>query len=63
MIWVSSIGGRNGKAVKVTNLIVNRPGSLQSTCEEKGPRIIVFDVAGIIRGDIKIKHLYITNGG
>jgi len=60
---VRSIGGRNGQIIKVTNLNANGPGSLQAACEKPGPRIVVFDVAGIIRGDIAIKYPYITIAG
>jgi pectate lyase len=58
-----AVGGRGGKVVKVTNLNSSGPGSLQEACETKGPRIVVFTVGGIIRGDIFIKHSYITIAG
>lgn len=56
-------GGRNGKIIKVTNLDAEGPGSLQAACAEKGPRIVVFDVAGVIFGDVVIKHPFITIAG
>ncbi|MBM4340551.1 MAG: pectate lyase precursor [Deltaproteobacteria bacterium] len=58
-----SIGGRGGKVIKVTNLNSNGPGSLQAACETKGPRIVIFEVGGVIRGDVAIKHSHITIAG
>jgi len=58
-----SVGGRGGKVIKVTNLNSSGPGSLQAACEAKGPRIVVFEVGGVIRGDIIIRHSFITIAG
>lgn len=58
-----SIGGRDGRVVKVTNLNSSGPGSLQAACEAVGPRIVVFDVGGVIRGDVKVRHSRITIAG
>jgi len=41
-------GGRGGRVIKVTTLKPDGPGSLQWACSQKGPRIVVFDVAGVI---------------
>lgn len=58
-----AMGGRGGKVIKVTNLNSSGPGSLQAACEAKAPRMVVFEVGGVIRGDIAIKHSYITIAG
>ena len=58
-----AVGGRGGKVIKVMNLNSSGPGSLQAACEAKEPRIVVFEVGGVIRGDIAIKHPYITIAG
>jgi hypothetical protein len=49
-------GGRGGRVIKVTNLKADGPGSLQAACREAGPRIVVFDVSGVIEGDVTIEH-------
>jgi len=57
-----SVGGRGGRVIKVTNLNGDGPGSLQAACAEKGPRIVVFDVSGVIQVKGKGKHgLQITD--
>ncbi|MFC1717231.1 polysaccharide lyase family 1 protein [Candidatus Poribacteria bacterium] len=58
-----AVGGRGGKVIKVTNLDSSGPGSLQAACEAEEPRIVVFEVGGVIRGDIAIRHSYITIAG
>jgi hypothetical protein len=60
-----SFGGRGGKVFVVTNLNDSGPGSLREACESAGPRIVVFNVAGIIhlQKPIYIEAPYITIDG
>jgi hypothetical protein len=44
-----SFGGRGGKVFVVTSLDDSGPGTLREAVESAGPRIVVFNVAGIIR--------------
>ncbi len=60
-----SFGGRGGRVYVVTNLNDTGPGSFREACEAGGPRIVVFNVAGIIRlkEKIRIRAPYITIDG
>ncbi len=58
-----SRGGRGGQVIKVTTLNGSGPGSLAEAAAAEGPRIVVFEVSGVIRGDIRIRHPYITIAG
>jgi hypothetical protein len=60
-----SFGGRGGKVIVVTNLNDDGPGSFRWACEQGGARIIVFNVAGIIRiqTPVIIRAPYITIQG
>ena len=46
--WADTDGGRGGAIVRVTNLNPDGPGSFKAAIERKGPRIVVFEVGGII---------------
>jgi pectate lyase len=59
----ATTGGRGGQVIAVTNLNPSGPGSLQTACEAKGPRIVVFKVAGTIEGDVRIRNDFITIAG
>lgn len=60
-----SFGGRGGKVITVTNLNDRGPGSFREACETGGARIVVFNVAGIIRlkTPIIVRAPYITIAG
>ena len=58
-------GGRGGKVIVVTSLADFGPGTLREACETGGARIVVFNVAGIIRisTPIHVRAPYITIAG
>ncbi len=57
-------GGRGGRVIKVTNLNASGPGSLQEALNVPRPRIIIFDVSGVIKaGKINIPHGDVTIAG
>ena len=60
-----SFGGRGGKVLVVTNLNDNGPGSFRWACEQGGARIVVFNVAGIIKikTPVIVRAPYITIAG
>ena len=60
-----SFGGRGGKVIVVTSLADNGPGTLREACEQGGARIIVFNVAGIIKlkSPLIVRAPYITIAG
>ncbi|MDR1610457.1 MAG: polysaccharide lyase [Candidatus Symbiothrix sp.] len=60
-----SFGGRGGKVIAVTNLDDSGPGSFRDACEQGGARIVVFNVAGVIRltSPVIIRAPYITIAG
>lgn len=58
--WASTTpGGRGGEIIRVTNLNSEGPGSLRAAIEAEGPRIVVFEVGGII--DLEMKTLRVRN--
>ena len=59
--WAAhATGGRGGKLIKVTTLAAEGPGSIGAALAAKGPRIVVFEVGGVI--DLGVKTVNITEG-
>ncbi len=60
-----SFGGRGGKVIVVTSLEDSGTGTFREACEQGGARIVVFNVAGIIRltTPLIIRAPYITIAG
>jgi len=56
-------GGRGGRVIKVTTLDAKGPGSLLAAVQAKGPRIVVFDTSGVIRGNVTITEPDLTIAG
>lgn len=59
-------GGRGGQILRVTTLAPDGPGSLKAAIETPGPRIIVFEVGGVIdmgRQSISVIHPFLTIAG
>src|SRR5262249_40981521 len=58
-------GGRGGKVFVVTSLADSGPGTLREAVEAKGPRTVVFGVAGIITLEkpLAINNPFITIAG
>jgi hypothetical protein len=59
-------GGRGGKILRVTTLAPNGPGSLLEAINADGPRIVVFEVGGVIdfeQHEIRIANPYLTVAG
>ena len=56
---LDSKGGSGGEIIKVTNLNIEGKGSLSEAIQFDGPRIIVFEVAGVI--DLEGNTLQILN--
>ena len=61
-----TVGGRGGQILRVTTLAPDGPGSLKAAIETPGPRIIVFEVGGVIdmgRTTISVTHPFLTIAG
>ena len=59
-------GGRGGQIIRVTNLNASGPGSFSEAIKTSGPRIIIFEVGGVIdlQGEqIRIYEPYVTIAG
>src|SRR5688572_10030135 len=51
-------GGRGGRVLRVTTLAASGPGSFAEAVTASGPRIVVFEVGGVV--DLGMKELRIT---
>jgi pectate lyase len=59
-------GGRGGEILRVTTLAPDGPGSIRAALEARGPRIVVFEVGGVIDlgvREIDIVEPYLTLAG
>jgi hypothetical protein len=59
-------GGRGGQVIRVTTLAAEGPGSLRAAIETSGPRIVVFEVGGVIdlrRQPLRIAEPELTIAG
>lgn len=59
-------GGGGGRIIRVTTLAAAGPGSLRAALDAKGPRIVVFEVGGVIdlgRTTLTITEPYLTIAG
>ncbi|WP_422016543.1 pectate lyase family protein [Roseateles sp.] len=58
--WAQTTGGQGGRIVRVTTLAADGPGSLKAALDMPGPRIVVFEVGGVI--DLGGKSLRLREG-
>ena len=64
--WAETQGGRGGAIVRVTNLNASGPGSFRAAVERRGPRIVVFEVGGVIDlglSTLSIEEPFLTIAG
>ncbi|MBP6546680.1 MAG: pectate lyase [Phenylobacterium sp.] len=65
--WAATTpGGRGGRIIRVTTLASEGPGSFREAVEAKGPRIVVFEVGGVIdldRKTLRISEPFLTIAG
>jgi len=63
---IHTLAGRGGKLIRVANLNADGPGSLREALDAKGPRIVVFEVGGVIdlnRNNLTIREPFLTLAG
>ena len=63
---MQTIGGLEGRVIRVTSLEREGPGTLRAAVEAKGPRLVVFEVGGIIdlaRKNLRVREPYLTIAG
>ena len=64
--WAQTEGGRGGRILKVTTLAAAGPGSLAEAIAASGPRIVVFEVGGVIDmggQPLKVTQPFLTLAG
>jgi pectate lyase len=64
--WTATPGGRGGRIIAVTTLAADGAGSLREALEADEPRIIVFEVGGVIdldRRTLRIQSPFVTIAG
>ena len=65
--WAAATpGGRGGRIIAVTTLASEGPGSFREAIEAEGPRIIVFEVGGVIdldRKTLRVRNPFVTIAG
>jgi hypothetical protein len=65
--WAATTpGGRGGQVLRVTNLNSDGPGSFRAALNAPGPRIIVFEVGGVIdlsRQTLRLTEPFVTVAG
>jgi hypothetical protein len=64
--WTQTVGGRGGRILKVTTLAASGPGSLAEAIAASGPRIVVFEVGGVIDmagQPLKVTQPFLTIAG
>lgn len=65
--WAATTpGGRGGRIIRVTNLNAEGAGSFREALEAQGPRIIVFEVGGVIdlqRQTLRVTEPFVTIAG
>jgi len=61
----NAVGGRGGQVIKVTNLNNSGSGSFRDAVLTSGPRIVVFEVSGIITltNEVRITQPFLTIAG
>jgi hypothetical protein len=62
----STVGGRGGRVLRVTTLASSGPGSLAEALTTSGPRIVVFEVGGVLDlalSTLKIDEPFVTIAG
>ncbi len=61
-----TVAGSGGRIIRVTTLASSGAGSLREALAAKGPRIIVFEVGGIIdlnKSDLRLTEPFVTIAG